>query len=321
MYFDYSTTNKSFLDMHLYLKSINIKNNNFMLSINNKELIDIDPYDPNISDDIKLKIIDECKKNIYYFLREVVRIPKQGGGVDRYELNRANCSQLFLFMNDRINWLSAPRLLRKTISTECIILWTDLFFDNNKTKVLSYNEKQSKYEVQRINTLRSCLPYYLKSFSNKNTIDFSCIPSTIDEAVCYGNKEFINYNIIYYNEAEYIPFVKTIFDSSLKSFLKSKMKNFAENKIRKFGILFESVYSDNAEENGALDIINSCIKWDETFYDTIEKVDISKMIYIKYYYFELGKDENWYKHCCALLNNDPKMINKEILLRRNHEDV
>lgn len=316
VYYDYNTTNKSFLDMYLYLKSINIKNNNFMLIINNKELIGVDPYDPNLSDNLKSKIIKECKENIYYFLREVMRIPEQGGGSSRYELNRANCAQLFCFLNNRINWLSAPRFLRKTISTECILVWTDLFCEDNNAKLISTDNINSKFQVNNTNKLKLYLPNYIKEISNQNILDYSSVPTSKENAIIFG-MGLKKYNIIHYNEAEYVPFIKDIFESSLTSFLNLKMKNFASNNNSIYGMLFESVYSDDADKNGSLDIINSCIEWSEDFYDIINNIDIEKIIHIEYHYHELGKDENWYEHNCILLNNDEKIINREILLKRN----
>lgn len=319
-YYDYTTTNKSFLDMYLYLKSINVKNNNFMLILFDKELLGVDPYDPNLPDYIKRKIIKECKENIFYFLREVIRIPKpkQGGECCRYELNRANCSQLFCFINNHINWLSAPKFLGKTTSTECILVWTDLFCYDNNIKILAYNRNNSKYILHKINNLKLYLPDYIKEISNQNTIKSSFVPPIDKDKISeYCIEEYYNCNIIYYNDSEYIKSIKDIFDSSLNLFLNLKMKNFINKRKRKFCILFESVYSDNADENGALDIINSCIKWSEDFYDTINNIDKESMIYIEYHYYELGKDDEWYKYMCRILNNDEKIINRELLLKRN----
>ena len=79
VYYQLSTNNKSFVLMHQYLKSIGIKNNKFMLALLDKDLAGVDPHDPKLNQFMKQKILRECMANYWYFLREVVRIPDQGG--------------------------------------------------------------------------------------------------------------------------------------------------------------------------------------------------------------------------------------------------
>ena len=93
VFYEMETTNESFKRMYLYLKSIGIKNNKFMLMIYNKDLIGVDPYDKNLSVEMKEKIREECKNNIWYFLRNVCRFPKS----ESFELNKHNCAQIFLY--------------------------------------------------------------------------------------------------------------------------------------------------------------------------------------------------------------------------------
>ena len=75
IYTQKTTKNKSFLDMHHYLKSIGIKNNEFMLTLIDPDLDGIDPHDPNLNMYYKQKVLRECICNFWYFIREVVRIP------------------------------------------------------------------------------------------------------------------------------------------------------------------------------------------------------------------------------------------------------
>ena len=99
----WNTKNQSFLDMHAYLKATGRKNNAFFLMIYDTDLMNVDPRDPNINAITKGKILRECMANFWYFIREVVRIPTQGGEVGggvRYELNRGNLAFHFLFLNN-----------------------------------------------------------------------------------------------------------------------------------------------------------------------------------------------------------------------------
>ena len=85
-YYHMSTSNQSFLNMHYYLKQKGIQNNKFFLVIYDPDLIGVNPRDPNLNTVMKKKILRECIINFWYFIREVVRIPDQGGQVGGYLL-------------------------------------------------------------------------------------------------------------------------------------------------------------------------------------------------------------------------------------------
>ena len=65
IYAQKTTKNKSFLDMHHYLKTIGIKNNEFMLTLIDPDLDGVDPFDPNLNTLYKQKILRECLSNYW----------------------------------------------------------------------------------------------------------------------------------------------------------------------------------------------------------------------------------------------------------------
>lgn len=60
-----STTNSSFLQMHYYLKERGIQNNDFFLALLDPGLAGVDPRDPNLSSNMKLRILNECRFNYW----------------------------------------------------------------------------------------------------------------------------------------------------------------------------------------------------------------------------------------------------------------
>lgn len=60
-----STTNKSFLDMHYYLKEKGIQNNDFFLALIDPGLAGIDPRDPALTPIMKNRVLQECMKNYW----------------------------------------------------------------------------------------------------------------------------------------------------------------------------------------------------------------------------------------------------------------
>lgn len=65
VYIQKSTKNKSFLDMHRYLKATGRKNNTFMLALLDPDLDGINPHDPNLNTFYKQKILRECICNYW----------------------------------------------------------------------------------------------------------------------------------------------------------------------------------------------------------------------------------------------------------------
>ena len=65
IYLHRSTNNKSFLDMHYYLKAIGVKRNEFMLALLDPDLAYIDPHDPGLNELYKRKVLIECMRNYW----------------------------------------------------------------------------------------------------------------------------------------------------------------------------------------------------------------------------------------------------------------
>jgi len=97
VYYQMSTTNQSFLDIHYYLRDTAVKNNKFMLILLDPDLAGVNPHDPRLNTLMQQKICRECINNYWYFLREVIRIPDSGGvgGGAKYKLSRGNLALNF----------------------------------------------------------------------------------------------------------------------------------------------------------------------------------------------------------------------------------
>ena len=68
VYYHMSTTNKSFLEVHQYLKDSGIENNRFMLTLLDPDLARIDPHDPNLNTMMKTKVLKEILSTGIYLL-------------------------------------------------------------------------------------------------------------------------------------------------------------------------------------------------------------------------------------------------------------
>ena len=98
--YDVYTKNLSFIQTSKDLANLGVKNNKFFLKLYDKELLGVNPYSPSITQEQIKRIIIECVRNPWYYLRELARIPASGGtlgpgGGDPYILHRANLAATY----------------------------------------------------------------------------------------------------------------------------------------------------------------------------------------------------------------------------------
>lgn len=79
-----NTSNKTFLRTAELFREMGVKNYYFLLQLNNPLLEDVDPWDPNLTDEIQLMILQEAQENVWYILRELIKIDGR-----RFRANRA----------------------------------------------------------------------------------------------------------------------------------------------------------------------------------------------------------------------------------------
>lgn len=159
-----STTNKSFLNMHYYLKARGIKNNKFMLVLFDPDLAGVDPHDPNLSLIMKQKVTREVVRNYWYFLREVVRVYEDGNprGV-QYRLDRGNMAFHFCTLYNLNIFLELPRQVGKT--TSALIRYLYIYNFGSANSIITYLHKDMKASKENLNDtkrLRDMLPPYLQ---------------------------------------------------------------------------------------------------------------------------------------------------------------
>ena len=162
-YYDTGTSNKSFLQVAKDLKQLGIHNYYFMLEIVDYTLVGIDPYSENLTRDQISRIMMECTRNPWYYLREVCRIPDQGGVGVPFKANRGNIAQTWLTLHGIDSWLCLPRQQGKTISFLCLLSWAYSFGTNNSTFIfVNKDSSNAKENLQRLKDIIDCLPEYLR---------------------------------------------------------------------------------------------------------------------------------------------------------------
>lgn len=345
---DTDTPNISFIQTALDLKKLGVKNYTFFLKLYDPSLKGVDPFSKNLTEEQIFRIVTECMRNPWYFLRECCRIPDQGNpsGVP-YLLNRANLAATWCILHGIDTYLVIPRQIGKTQSVIAIIDWAFLLGTTN-SEVMFINMVYDKAveNLTRLKDQRDLLPPYLQfkvsydddgkeirgmnnvrkitNASNGNSIVTKPSATSVAKAEMIGRGS--TQPIQYYDEVEFTPFIKTIMEAAGPAF-KTASDNAKRNKGL-YGRIFTSTPGDldtGAGSDAAM-IVENTARWTEKYYDmpiedvkeSISKNSSNDIVYIEYQYQQLGKDENWFNDVCKLLNNNPLKIKREIFLMRLH---
>nr|DAE82386.1 MAG TPA: large terminase [Caudoviricetes sp.] len=344
VFYQMSTTNQSFLNMHYILKSLGVKNNRFMLALLDPDLAGVSPFDPNLNQMMKRKIFVEVMNNYWYFLREVVRVPSPGipGGVP-YQLHRGNLALNFCMMYNFNIFLELPRQQGKTMSAICRYLWI-YNFGTTDSEITFLNKKMddSKLNLQRLKDIRDLLPSYLRmdqaySFNNKKIK----APSTVESVKNPSNRNIIRtapsarsailatnllrgrtLPVLWGDEWAFIPYNEDIYLGAVPAYKTASLN--AKRMGKPYGILITTtpgILTTNegiAANRMRMNATPFSEIWYDMTYDEIMSVlnanEMSNFIYIKYTYQQIGRDEKWFTDICKDLEWNWDAIRREVLL-------
>jgi hypothetical protein len=158
--------------MYKMLKELGINNNKFFLKIYDTSIKDLDPFDEdNLAIEEKVKIKQEVRRNPWYFLREIVRIPVPGGNT-KYKLHRGNLAINFCMLNNINSLIELPRQNYKTQSVLCLMVWIYCISTrNSEIAFLHKKYEDSKMNLTRFKNIQKLLPSYLLPEKSKDDID------------------------------------------------------------------------------------------------------------------------------------------------------
>lgn len=346
-YYDTDTKNLSFIQTAMDLKTLGIKNNIFFLALYDRSLVGVDPYSNCLSVEMQMRIVTECIVNPWYFLREVARIPDQGGTGIPFQLNRGNLASAWCFFNSIDHYLCIPRQIGKTQSTIALIDWV-FHFGTTRAQMMFLNktETDSINNLNRLKDQRDLLPSYMQqkfTYREDGTIEKETNNvkklsnnATHNEIIVKGKAASIEaadglgrgltQPIQLYDEIEFTPFIKTIMEAAGPAY-RSAADNSERNHAPHCRILISTPGDlDSQPGKDAEEIRKLMCQWSEKFYDWdpeevrqyVKANSANRIMYIEYQYYQLGKDEKYFEDTCAFLNNNRLKIRREIFLERMH---
>jgi len=167
---DTATVNTSFIRYSALLREMNIKNHAFPLQLHNPLLQGVNPFDANLTPEQILMIAIESKNNVFYFMREVVRVPAPAGpGVTHLFANRGNIALFWLFYNHIMTMLIQPRQTGKSVSTDALQVYLlNVRCQNTTINLLTKDDALRARNLARIKDIAMELPWYMQRRSKKD---------------------------------------------------------------------------------------------------------------------------------------------------------
>lgn len=347
IYLDFSTKNVSFIKMAAILQAENVKNCYFFLQLNDKKLKGVDPYDPDLSTEMKFRVFRECANNRWYFYREVFRVSEPGASVDvgggtSFKLNRGNLAYLWANSLNISTYLIMPRQTGKTWAAIADCTWTHQFVRGST--ILHFNKKQgdANDNLRRIQDAIRMLPMYLQH-SNIDNLDPSekrrvknnektirnTINSSIEAMASAGNEAKADAiargrtaSKIWYDELAFIFFNETIYAAAMPAY--AKAAEIADQNGSPYGISITTTPGDLATPHGAFAyrMMDTAITFYDKMYDLKRKKlfdiirntpDKTSFLFIQFNHLQLGETDEWYLSRAKDINN-PIRARREFLL-------
>lgn len=337
MIFDFNTNNESFIILVKKLKDLGIKKCYFPLKLYDETLVGVDPFnEEKLTLEQKSRILKEIRINIWYYLREIVRM-KETGGITRYKAHRGNIAQTFCFINNIDVIEELPRQNGKTMGAVSNYSWLNHFASINSSCIFSNKQlADSQKNIERFAQVTELLPSYLKTHMNErvdtNNLDkirydllnneITALSTPRDDASADKLGRGCTVANLWFDEFAYLSRNKKVFDASAFAF--SNASEAAERNGNPYSRIITTTPNKLDIPEGAFcySIIDKAIPFDEGWYDLdIETVkrDIDSnskngFVYIKFSYLELGHDEAWLEKQKKLVNYDMLTIKREIFL-------
>jgi len=161
-FYDFGTSNESFLITAKELKAVGIKNYYFMLRIDNPRVADIDPFKPNITEQEIKALMQEFQHNVWAFIRMCVRM-RTDKGVVPYSLHRGLAAVIWCFERHQDNCICEPRQTYKTTGTiGGPILWAFQLSQNLHMHFFGKETDNTKRNLAHLKSNIELLPEWLQ---------------------------------------------------------------------------------------------------------------------------------------------------------------
>lgn len=348
---DWNTVNTSFLKIAYLLERSGIRNYDYHLRLYDEDLVDVDPYDPDITPEEMGKVAVEISRNYFYFLREVARVPEEGASTDvgggiPFQLHRGNLAQAWCFEHNISHYLVLPRQFGKTTGAVQRYLWQFCYGTTSSTTIfMNMDKTASVSNLTRLKESRSLLPLYLQM--NINLDDKGNLKKDIDNVNEVKNKTLKNVIItkagarnvpsaervgrglsvpsLWFDEYAHILLNDVIHAAAIPAYSKAS-ENAAKND-KPYAICITTTPGDLGTQHGkyAYEIMEKAGVFTESLYDYdadeldtwMTKNSSNNLVKIQFTFLQLGRTMEWFEKQCKDMSHNWMKIRRELLLQWN----
>lgn len=326
-YYDFGTKNQSFLQTAAELKALGIKHWYFMLEVKYPQLgvQDIDPYDQKITKENQGKIHIESKANLWFWLREVARIPAQGAPQPfLVGLTRASCAATWCYLHNIDFMLCQPRQTWKTTIVLLLITYAFIYELKNVTiPFMHLKEADTLRNAEMLREYITTLPPYMNPWYGKKQLpglkslkyeehgtSIKILSSAESEVKAKDKMRGMTLFVGMIDEWEYLNYISNVISGAGPAM--NSGRRIAEQTGGRACMMLLSTPGDLETQTGkeAQHMIDQTPPFSEQFYDfTPEdikthfegvqregedgKPEQITMVYIEFNYKQLRKDERW----------------------------
>lgn len=329
------TRNRTFVRMSFVLRKMGIKNNAFFLALYDRRLIHVNPRSPNLTPEIKAAVVAECKRNIWYYFREVCYIPESGGSGTQFDLHRGNLAMIWCFVLGIDYTSTQPRQTGKSIAALALASYV-LFIhgENFEWSMFTHSTKLVQSNVGRVKGIRDLLPAYMlerqvRDEDNKQGLSYVALGNRYRTYIGQEDARAAD-NI---GRGETTPAVHVdegCFTANLKisyPVLMAATVTARENALKN-GQFHSNLYTTTAgrtdSESGAFmyEIVSKALPFAERLYDCdnreavleiVKKGSTNLTINGTFSYLQLGKDHAWFHQATSRANMSQDDIDRDYL--------
>ena len=314
---DTQTTNTSFVKLVALYKKMGIKNADFCLTLFQKELVGVDPFDPELDAATITRIQLEAKYNPWYYFREIARLPPTSGNTPiRFKANRGNIALFWSFFNHIDFGLLQPRQTGKSASTD--ILMTGMMYvwgENTVINLITKDTKLKNSNIERLKGMMDLLPSYLhvKDYEDVDNQDMmTCIrlgnkyKSSVgrnDKLAADKLGRGLTVPIMHFDELAYINWIEASLPVALAS--GSAARDEARDNGQPYGNIFTTTAGNITTRDGeyAHRFLTGGAPWTESYFDLPDQPTLLKvvtkasaqkpLIYGAFNHRQLGRTDEW----------------------------
>jgi hypothetical protein len=313
----YKTRNRSALDLAAKLRIMGVKNNSFFLALIDVSLENVNPHDPNLTQEQMQRIGIECKVNPWYFFREVARAPAIAGTTpSTITFNRANIALWWSFFNHIYIILIQPRQTGKSFSTDLLMtLLMNFICNNTQINLMTKDDKLRSENVARLKNIYEELPRYLQfktkaDVNNTEELSVKAFGNTYKTHVpqaspkkAYNLGRGLTTPIVHGDETPFQPNIGIAMPAALLAMAAAEEQ--AKKNDEPYGVIMTTTAGKIDDKDGkyVYGIVQSSASWTERFYDAKDAEELEAIVrangrglyrvYAAFSYKQLGKDDAW----------------------------